>query len=59
MTIDWEDYIRLMAQLLDLPLDAARRQEVAVQLARIYAMAAPLMAFPLDARQEGAGVYRL
>ncbi|SCB98325.1 Protein of unknown function [Kosakonia oryzendophytica] len=56
---DWLTYIRLMEQLLAVPLDDARRAELEVQLTRIAAMAQPLMAFPLPHRQEGAGEYRL
>ena len=56
---DWPTYIRLMEQLLAVPLDDARRAELEVQLTRIAAMAQPLMVFPLPHRQEGAGEYRL
>jgi hypothetical protein len=45
-TLDWPTYIRLMEQLLAVPLDDARRAELEVQLTRIAAMAQPLMAFP-------------
>jgi len=55
----WADYIQLMEQLLAVPLDAPRRAELAVQLERIAIIAAPLMAFELPPRQEGAGVYQL
>jgi len=48
-----------MEQLLAMPLDDARRAELEIQLTRIAAMAAPLLAFPLDNRQDVAGVYRL
>ncbi|HAT2612294.1 TPA: oxalurate catabolism protein HpxX [Kluyvera intermedia] len=58
-TLDWPTYIRLMEQLLAVPLDYARRAELEVQLTRIAAMAQPLMAFPLPHRQEGAGEYLL
>ncbi|MGK9174642.1 oxalurate catabolism protein HpxX [Yokenella regensburgei] len=58
-TFDWPTYIRLMEQLLAVPLDDDRRAELEVQLTRVAAMAAPLMAFPLPHRQEGAGEYRL
>ncbi|MEQ4453538.1 oxalurate catabolism protein HpxX [Kosakonia sp. YIM B13605] len=58
-TFDWPTYIRLMEQLLDVPLDDTRRAELEIQLARIAAMAQPLMAFTLPHRQEGAGEYRL
>jgi Protein of unknown function (DUF4089) len=56
---DWPEYIRLMEQLLAVPLDTPRRAELAVQLTRIATIAEPLMAFPLPHRQEGAGVYQL
>lgn len=58
-SIDWPAYINLMEQLLDVPLDDERRQELAIQLARIEAMAEPLLAFELAQRQEVAGVYKL
>lgn len=56
---DWPVYIRLMEQLLAVPLDDPRRAELEIQLTRIAAMAAPLMAFPLPHRQESAGVWQL
>lgn len=58
-SFDWPTWIRLMEALLAVPLDDARRAELEVQLARIETLAAPLMAFPLPHRQEGAGVYTL
>lgn len=58
-TTDWLAWIRLMEQILDVPLDDTRRAELEVQLARIAAMAQPLMQFPLPPRQEGAGECRL
>ncbi|MGM3160364.1 MULTISPECIES: oxalurate catabolism protein HpxX [Dickeya] len=51
-------YLQQMETLLQLELDDARRQELHMQFTRIAAMAQPLMAFPLDERQEVAGVYR-
>lgn len=57
--IDWPTYINLMEQLLSVNLDDERRQELALQLARIEAIAEPLMAFELPQRQEAAGVYKL
>lgn len=57
--VEWKTWIWLMEQILDVPLDDARRVELEVQLARIAAMAQPLMQFPLPPRQEGAGEYRL
>ncbi|WP_435947260.1 oxalurate catabolism protein HpxX [Dryocola sp. BD586] len=58
-SFDWSTYISLMEQLLDVPLNDERREELAVQLARIAAMAGPLLAFELPQRQEVAGVYKL
>ena len=43
-TTDWARYLAQMEQLL-------------IQLERIAALAAPLMAFPLDERLEVAGVF--
>ncbi|RKQ39359.1 oxalurate catabolism protein HpxX [Enterobacter sp. R1(2018)] len=58
-SFDWPTYINLMEQLLDVPLNEERRKELAVQLARMAAMAGPLLAFELPQRQEVAGVYKL
>ncbi|ATF94041.1 Uncharacterised protein [Cedecea neteri] len=58
-SFDWQHYITLMEQLLAVPLTDERREELVFQLARIAAMAEPLMAFPLADRQETAGVYTL
>jgi hypothetical protein len=58
-TIDWPTYIQLMEQLLNVPLDDARRKELEVQLTRMATLAEPLMDFPLPQRQEVAGVYKL
>lgn len=55
---DWTPYLAHMEQMLQLELDEARRAELLIQLTRIAQMAAPLMAFPLDDRQEVAGVYQ-
>ncbi|MCG8710723.1 oxalurate catabolism protein HpxX [Brenneria sp. 4F2] len=52
-------YIQQMETLLALALTQARRQELLLQFSRIYDMAQPLMAFPLEAHQEIAGVYTL
>lgn len=57
--IDWPAYIQLMEQLLNVPLDDARRKELEVQLTRMAALAEPLMEFPLPQRQEVAGIYKL
>lgn len=54
----WDDYIAQMTQVLALELDDARRQELCLQFSRIASMAAPLMDFPLDEREEIAGVYK-
>lgn len=56
-TTDWARYLTQMEQLLALELDDARRAELVIQLERIAALAAPLMAYPLDERLEVAGVF--
>lgn len=56
-TTDWTLYLAQMEQILALELDDARRAELLIQLERIAALAAPLMAFPLDDRLEVAGVF--
>ena len=56
-TTDWARYLALMEQLMALELDDPRRAELVIQLERIAALAAPLMAFPLDDRLEVAGVF--
>lgn len=58
-TIDWPAYIRAMEQLLNVPVDGPRRQELEVQLARMATLAEPLMDFPLPPRQEVSGIYKL
>jgi len=57
-TSDWAAYVAQMEQVLALELDETRRAELLTQFSRIAAMAAPLMAFPLDDRLEVAGVYK-
>ncbi|MGE4802618.1 oxalurate catabolism protein HpxX [Yersinia hibernica] len=57
--MDWAGYIQHMEILLALELDDTRRAALLLQFERIAAMAAPLMAVPLDEKQEIAGVYRL
>ncbi|MEI2629307.1 oxalurate catabolism protein HpxX [Erwinia aphidicola] len=57
-TPDWAAYVAQMEQVLALELDENRRAELLTQFSRIAAMAAPLMAFPLDDRLEVAGVYK-
>ncbi|MFC3394685.1 oxalurate catabolism protein HpxX [Brenneria rubrifaciens] len=52
-------YLQQMETLLALQLDHEHRQELLVQFSRIQVMAQPLMDFPLDDRQEIAGVYQL
>ncbi|CNF59749.1 DUF4089 domain-containing protein [Yersinia kristensenii] len=59
IAMDWAAYIRQMEVLLALELDDTRRAALLLQLERIAAMAGPLMAVPLDEKQEIAGVYRL
>ncbi len=55
---DWAAWVAQMEQVLGVTLDDERRAELLVQFTRIAAMAEPLMAFPLDERQEVAGVYK-
>ncbi|CNI29623.1 MULTISPECIES: oxalurate catabolism protein HpxX [Yersinia] len=57
--MDWATYIQQMEVLLALELDDTRRAALLLQFERIAAMAGPLMAVPLDEKQEIAGVYRL
>ena len=40
---DWSEYLTQMTHLLDMELDAPRREELERQFARIAAMAQPLM----------------
>ncbi|MEZ3499566.1 oxalurate catabolism protein HpxX [Pantoea sp. KPR_PJ] len=56
-TTEWTLYLSQMERILALELDDARRAELVIQLARIAALAEPLMAFPLDDRLEVAGVF--
>ena len=55
---DWAIYISQMEQILGLELDDARRGELLIQFTRLAAMAAPLMAAPINDRLEVAGVYK-
>ncbi len=55
---DWHAYLAQMESVLGVELDDARRAELQLQFSRIAAMAAPLMALPLDERTEIAGVYK-
>ncbi|HDL7176937.1 TPA: oxalurate catabolism protein HpxX [Yersinia enterocolitica] len=57
--MDWAAYIRQMEILLALELDDTRRVALLQQFERIATMAGPLMALPLDEKQEIAVVYRL
>lgn len=50
-------YVIASAAALDLPLDAARAQRVAVYLQRTAAMAEPLMQLPLTPEDELAEIY--
>ena len=53
---DWQAYLAQMESVLGVTLDDARRAELQLQFRRIAALAAPLMALPLDDRLEIAGV---
>ncbi|MDF2786201.1 MAG: hypothetical protein K0S95_2736 [Pantoea eucrina] len=55
---EWANYVAQMEQILALDLNDARRGELQLQLSRIAAMAAPLMALSLDDRLEVAGVFQ-
>ncbi|MEM6162175.1 oxalurate catabolism protein HpxX [Erwinia sp. P6884] len=55
---DWATWLVHMEQVMGVTLDDERRAELHVQFTRIAAMAEPLMAFPLDDRQEVAGIYK-
>jgi hypothetical protein len=57
-TQDWRLYLSMMEQVLDVPLDEARRAELLVQFQRIANIAAPLLNHPLDRREEIAGVFK-
>jgi hypothetical protein len=54
---DIEDYVRMTARFLALPLDSERVQRVAAHLARTRKMAAGLLATPLDPELEPAEIY--
>lgn len=58
MQTDWRAYVAQMELILDVPLDEPRREELLLQFTRIAAIAAPLMACPLDDRLEVAGVWQ-
>ena len=51
-------YVKAAALALALPLDEARAQRVATQLARTAAMAQELEAFALGISDEPADIYR-
>lgn len=55
--IDWLAYVDTMAAVQRLPLDKARREQVATQLKMIHGIAAPLLGFELDADCEPAGTF--
>jgi len=54
---DVVDYVRATALMLDMPLDAAQVQRVAVHLSRTKVLAASLAAVPLDADDEPAEIF--
>ena len=51
-------YVRAAARLLDLPLDDAQVERVALHLARTHAMAALLQQAPLTPHDEPAEIFR-
>ena len=51
-------YVRATARALDLPLDEARAQAVALHLGRTAALAQLLEAMPLGVEDEPAEIYR-
>ena len=51
------DYVKSAAHLLDLPLEAAQVERVALQLTRTLAMAEVLRAFPLGPYDEPAELF--
>lgn len=55
ISMDWPAYILQMETLLAVALDEQRRAALQQQFEHIAALAAPLMALPLDERQEIAG----
>jgi len=52
------DHVRASARFLDLPLDEARLQRVAVHLERTRRLVADLQALPLHPDLEPAEIYR-
>jgi hypothetical protein len=52
-----EDYVRITARFLSLPLDDEQVRRVAVHLARTRAMADSLHAVPLEPELELAEIY--
>lgn len=50
-------YVQAAARLLELPLDEARAQAVALQLGRTLQMARQLEAFPLAQTQELSEIF--
>lgn len=57
-TRDWHLYVSMMEQVLDVPLDDARRAELLNQFHRIAKIAVPLLGHSLAERQEIAGIYK-
>jgi hypothetical protein len=57
-SFDIETYVDAAAALIGLPLDPAHRPGVVLNMERIAAMAALVMAFPLPDETEPAPVYQ-
>lgn len=55
--IDWNCYVDGFAQLHDLDLDELRRAEIVLHLARMSAMARPLLEFDDDRHCDPAPVF--
>jgi hypothetical protein len=51
-------YVSTTAAAIGLPLDAARISQVAAQLQRTFAVAVPLMQYPLAPEDEPAEIFR-
>lgn len=58
-TIDWNDYVRAISSMHGLKLSPKTHDEVVMQLRRIEAISAPLLALQLDPKDEPAPVFRL
>ena len=57
-SFDAEAYVDAAAALIGLPIDAAHRPGVAINLERLAQMAALVMEFPLPDEAEPAPVFR-